>query len=45
VVRLFHTSQFVGATCYDTQAGAFTSLPEPYAQWKTTALYPKGCSG
>jgi hypothetical protein len=31
-----NTSQFVGATCSGTaKAGAFTSLPEHYAEWKT----------
>jgi len=38
----FHTSQFVVATCSDTaQAGTFTSLPEHYAEWKTTAPVPE----
>jgi len=36
VVRLFHTNQFVVATCFDTaKVGTFTSLPEHYAEWKT----------
>ena len=42
MVRLFHTNQFVVATCFDSaKVGTFTSLPEHYAEWKTTAPYPK----
>ncbi|WP_256093000.1 type I restriction endonuclease subunit R [Micromonospora aurantiaca (nom. illeg.)] len=40
--RLFHTNQFVVATCFDTaKVGTFTSLPEHYAEWKTTAPVPE----
>jgi type I restriction enzyme R subunit len=40
--RLFHTNQFVVATCFETaKAGTFTSLPEHYAEWKTTAPLPE----
>jgi type I restriction enzyme R subunit len=36
--RLFHTNQFVVATCFETaKAGTFTSLVEHYGEWKTTA--------
>jgi hypothetical protein len=37
-----NTSQFAVATCFDTtKVGVFTSLPEHYAQWKTTAPVPE----
>jgi hypothetical protein len=42
VVRLFHTSQFVVATGFDTaEVGTFTRLPERYAEGKTTAPVPE----
>ncbi|MEU0151544.1 type I restriction endonuclease subunit R [Micromonospora fulviviridis] len=40
--RLFHTNQFVVATCFETaKVGTFTSLPEHFAEWKTTAPVPE----
>ena len=40
--RLFHTNQFVVATCFETaKAGTFTSLVEHYAEWKTTVPVPE----
>ncbi|MGH3517541.1 MAG: type I restriction endonuclease subunit R [Micromonosporaceae bacterium] len=40
--RLFHTNQFVVATCSETaKAGTFTGLAEHYAEWKTTAPVPE----
>ncbi|MBQ0977862.1 type I restriction endonuclease subunit R [Micromonospora sp. M61] len=36
--RLFHTNQFVVATCFEeAKVGTFTSLAEHYTEWKTTA--------
>ncbi len=40
--RLFHTSQFVVATCFERAlAGTFTSEPEHFAEWKTTEPEPE----
>src|SRR5690242_3610081 len=40
--RLFHTSQFVVATCFEKAlAGTFTSEPEHFAEWKTTEPVPE----
>jgi type I restriction enzyme, R subunit len=40
--RLFHTNQFVVATCFETaRAGTFTGLAEHYGEWKTTAPVPE----
>jgi len=40
--RLFHTSQFVVATCFERAlAGTFTSAPEHFAEWKTTEPVPE----
>jgi type I restriction enzyme, R subunit len=40
--RLFHTSQFVVATCFEKAlVGTFTSEPEHYAEWKTTEPVPE----
>jgi type I restriction enzyme, R subunit len=40
--RLFHTNQFVVATCFDVaKVGTFTSLREHYAEWKTTVPVPE----
>jgi type I restriction enzyme, R subunit len=40
--RLFHTSQFVVATCFETAlAGTFTAEPEHFAEWKTTEPVPE----
>ncbi|MBN1174869.1 MAG: type I restriction endonuclease subunit R, partial [Micromonosporaceae bacterium] len=39
---LFHTNQFVVATCFETaKVGTFTGLAEHYAEWKTTAPVPE----
>lgn len=40
--RLFHTNQLVIATTRDVaKAGTFTSLPEHFAEWKTTHPAPE----
>jgi len=40
--RLFHTSQFVVATCFETAlAGTFTAEAEHFTEWKTTAPVPE----
>ena len=40
--RLFHTNQFVVATCFEkAMAGTFTSEPEHFAEWKTTVPVPE----
>ena len=40
--RLFYTSQFVVATCFEKAlAGTFTSEPEHFAEWKTTEPVPE----
>ncbi len=40
--RLFRTNQFVVATCFEeARAGTFTSLPEHFAEWKTTSPVPE----
>jgi type I restriction enzyme R subunit len=39
--RLFHTSQFVVATCFEKAlVGTFTSEDEHFAEWKTTEPVP-----
>jgi type I restriction enzyme, R subunit len=40
--RLFHTNQFVVATCFaKALAGTFTSAEEHFAEWKTTEPAPE----
>jgi type I restriction enzyme R subunit len=40
--RLFHTNQFVVATCFEEAlVGTFTSEDEHYAEWKTTEPVPE----
>ena len=40
--RLFHTSQFVVATCFEKAlVGTFTSEAEHFAEWKTTEPVPE----
>jgi type I restriction enzyme R subunit len=40
--RLFHTNQFVVATCFEKAlVGTFTSEDEHYAEWKTTEPVPE----
>jgi type I restriction enzyme, R subunit len=40
--RLFHTSQFVVATCFERAlAGTFTCEPEHFVEWKTTEPEPE----
>ena len=40
--RLFGTNQFTVATCFEVaKAGTFTSMPEHYAEWKTTIPVPE----
>jgi type I restriction enzyme R subunit len=40
--RLFHTNQFVAATCFEKAlVGTFTAAEEHFAEWKTTEPMPE----